>query len=121
MSREIVQKIVIALKALMTGYMGDAEDAIAALEAELAKPEPFTFVCPTCKADRTKENCKGDLRNCWLKGQAHAELAKPEQEPCGWVNELGVFSKSYPTDFVHSWKPVYASPFNITLMAGKSK
>ena len=39
MSREIVQQIVIALKALMTGYVGDAEDAIYAIEKELAKPE----------------------------------------------------------------------------------
>jgi hypothetical protein len=39
MSREAMKQIAVALRALMTGYMGDAEDAIAALEAELAKPE----------------------------------------------------------------------------------
>jgi hypothetical protein len=39
MSREIMQQIVIALKALMTGYVGDAEDAIYAIEKELAKPD----------------------------------------------------------------------------------
>ena len=49
-------------------------------EAALAQPEPFGLVCPTCNADRTKEACKGDLSNCWLKGQAHS--AQPEQDPC---------------------------------------
>jgi len=39
MSREITQQIVVALKALMTGYVGDAEDAIYVIEKELAKPE----------------------------------------------------------------------------------
>jgi hypothetical protein len=39
MSRELLQQIVVALKALMTGYVGDAEDAIYAIEKELAKPE----------------------------------------------------------------------------------
>jgi len=39
MNREIMQQVVIALKALMTGYVGDAEDAIYAIEKELAEPD----------------------------------------------------------------------------------
>jgi len=39
MNREAMKQIAVALRALMTGYMGDAEDAIDAIEKELAKPE----------------------------------------------------------------------------------
>jgi len=104
MSREIMQQIVIALKALMTGYVGDAEDAIYAIEKELAKPEP--------------QVCCGDYEKCWKactpRGRwlAEKELAKPEQEPVAWMYK-GNFHDFDPSEWASPEfvvTPLYTAP-----------
>jgi len=82
---------------------GMLERATTIIEQELAKPEqePFTLVCPKCGADRTKESCKGDLSNCWLKGFAHTQTEQAEkQEPVATRNRNGMlqfeWGKSVP-------------------------
>lgn len=69
-------------------HVANTADAIAALRQALAQPEPFSLVCTKCSADRTKEACKGDLRNCELMG--YAQSAQPEQEPVAWVDTVWV-------------------------------
>lgn len=54
----------------------------AGITEALAQPEPFSLVCTKCSADRTKEACKGDLRNCELMG--YAQSAQPEQDAVAW-------------------------------------
>jgi len=74
MSIEAMKQIAVALRALMTGYMGDAEDAIAALEAELAKPEQVEYDKLTVKfGERAKEYLEA-AKKSW------------EQEPVAWRN-----------------------------------
>jgi hypothetical protein len=68
------------------GWSGLASvEGVTVTSEPIAKPEqePFTLVCPKCGADRTKESCKGDLSNCWLKGFAHTQ---PERKHIGWEN-----------------------------------
>jgi hypothetical protein len=70
MNREAMKQIAVALRALMTGYMGDAEDAIAALEAELAKPEQEPYFCKDCGKGLLGEGhihtCSPQVKRQWV-------------------------------------------------------
>ena len=79
MNRELLQQIVVALKALMTGYVGDAEDAIYAIEKELAQPEQWG---DSAISDPVVLNAQKDING------AIRQLVQTEQEPvkctCGY-------------------------------------
>lgn len=139
--KELMQMVLDALRICIPDYDRQAKrvvelqrqhmDAITALRARLAQPEPQsvrervdetlvalaeaeaknTLICPKCKADRFKVDCQGDRMNCGLTMEA-------QTEGCSTCGIKGIHAclgkKPEPVGYVYSeaWTPIKKAAIN---------
>jgi hypothetical protein len=83
LTREEAQYIFETLDNLPVKIWGETAAQILRTRLAQSEPEP-TLICPTCKADRFKEDCKGNRIHCGLKFEAFG--VQPEPEPWAGVD-----------------------------------